>query len=456
MIRLLVIDDEQDMLDSLNKILKKHGQFDIQLINDGKKALQLITQGHYDGIICDLKMPEISGLDLLKKAGEAQPEAFFIMISGYGTIESSVEAMRLGASDFIEKPFSSKKLLSTLDAALQRHQPDKPKGSKTDNVELSFPDIIFKSQKMKNVLDMVMKVAVGEANIMITGESGTGKELIARNIHRLSRRTTSSFIPVNCAALPANLFESELFGHEKGAFTGASRTKPGLVEFADNGTFFLDEIGDLSLGLQVKLLRMLEERKIRRIGGQKEIPVNIRVISATNRDLENMVSENRFRQELLYRLNTINVHIPPLRERPEDIIVLAEHTLDDLVNREGKNIVSLSEEAMSALMKYHWPGNVRELQNMITRAYYMAQNAEIKLKDLPQMLYQQTEFLSENILELCYKDAKDKVMENFEQYYISHLLKKHKGNISKAAEQCGIDRRTIHRLIKKYDIFYND
>ncbi len=455
MIRIMLIDDERDMLVSLQKILSRNNRYKTEMYQEGSKALDMLDEKSFDGVLCDLKMPDISGMEILKKVRRVQPDAFFIMITGYGTIESSVEAMRLGADNFIEKPFTAEKLLETIEKAVKVRGLEPEVNESSDlPLEKQFSDILFKSNKIRDLLEMIRRVSTGDANILITGESGTGKELVARNIHRLSRRAEYSFIPVNCAALPENLFESELFGYEKGAFTGAGRTKPGLVEFADKGTFFFDEIGDMSLNLQVKLLRMLEERKIRRVGGQREIAVDIRVISATNRNLEHMIEEGRFREDLSYRLNTIQIHIPPVRERPEDILYLAEHTLAELREKEGKNVYTIADDARDALTNYNWPGNVREIQNMVTRAFYLCQHNEIRLEDLPPTLQKSADMIPDKLIQMEYKEAKEQVLQNFEKRYLSYYLKKHKGNISKAADECGIDRRTIHRLINKYNIIY--
>jgi transcriptional regulator with PAS, ATPase and Fis domain len=293
-------------------------------------------------------------------------------------------------------------------------------------------------------------------NVLIIGESGTGKELIARVIHKLSNRDDNPFVPVNCGALPENLFESELFGHERGAFTGAVKTKPGLLEFANHGTFFFDEIGDMSQPLQVKLLRMLEDKKIRRVGGQKEIDINVRIIAATNKDLEKEVASGNFREDLFYRLNTIQIHIPPLRERVNDIMPLLEHYLNGLCERENKPFKNFSPEAKELLKSYQWPGNVRELQNMIGRAFYLSTSNVIQKDDLPKYILKDDLPISKDILKLKYMDAKEKTLSEFETEYLSYHLKRNKGNITQTAIECGLDRRSLHRLISKYNIIYKE
>ena len=275
-------------------------------------------------------------------------------------------------------------------------------------------------------------------------------------IHKLSLRHSQPFVPVNCGALPENLFESELFGHERGAFTGAVKTKPGLLEFANQGTFFFDEIGDMSHPMQIKLLRMLEDRKIRRVGGQKEIDIDVRIVAATNKDLEKEVDQGRFREDLFYRLNTMQILIPPLRERIEDIMPLLEHYLHGLCEKENKPNKSFSSEAVELLKAYPWPGNVRELQNMIGRAYYLCTSNIIRKEDLPKYIVNETAPVSSNILNLQYKEAKEQVIADFESEYLSHHLKINEGNISKTANECGLDRRSLHRLISKYNIIYKE
>jgi transcriptional regulator with PAS, ATPase and Fis domain len=293
-------------------------------------------------------------------------------------------------------------------------------------------------------------------NVLISGESGTGKELFARAIHNLSKRQTNPFVPVNCGALPENLFESELFGHERGAFTGAVKTKPGLLEFADQGTFFFDEIGELSISLQVKLLRMLEERKIRRVGGSKEIAIDVRIIAATNKDLLQLVRESKFREDLFHRINTVRIDIPPLRERNDDVLPLANHFLAQLSSQNGKIVHRFSQGAEEAMVSHSWSGNVRELQNMVERAYYLCSDTVIQHGDLTISTERDCIRLGDGFLDLQYKDAKDAVTEQFEIEYLTRHLRNNQGNISQTADQCGLDRRTIHRLINKYNIVYQE
>lgn len=452
--KILIIDDEQEMLNSLNKLLSRIPDYEIRLIDDYETAVKTVSGESFNLIITDLKMKEHSGLDILKTALEFFPESKIIMISGYGTIESSVAAMRNGAFDFLEKPFTSRKLFDSVERALMNGSSLQNQSSENKTDEI--PGLLYKSDKMRQVIGYVKKIAPGNMNVLITGESGTGKELIARAIHTLSRRNKHPFVPVNCGALPEHLFESELFGHERGAFTGAVKTKPGLLEFANQGTFFFDEIGDMSLALQIKLLRMLEERRIRRVGAQNEIEIDVRIIAATNKNLEKEVTEKRFREDLYYRLNTIRIDVPPLRERKEDIIMLAKHFLNDLCSRDDKPAPVFSKEAETALKGYYWPGNVREIQNLIGRAYFLSSNGIVERADLPIPVSNEEKDTDRSLLNPPFKEAKEKVLEKFEVEYLTHHLKKNKGNITKTAELCGLDRRSIHRLINKYNIIYQD
>ena len=456
MIKILVIDDEIEMLESIKKILAQRENIKPILIQDGHEALQRVTEEKFDLILTDLRIANVSGIDVLKKALSKFPESPIVVISGYGTIEYSVKAMQEGAFGFIEKPFSSRKLFDCIDRALSHTTETSSSVDHKKEKEKIFSGFIYKSSQIQEIVDVVHKISSGNMNILITGESGTGKELIARAIHNLSRRKLNPFVPVNCGALPENLFESELFGHERGAFTGAMKTKPGLLEFSNQGTFFFDEIGDMSLSLQVKLLRMLEDRKIRRVGGQREIDIDVRIIAATNKDLARAVSERKFREDLYYRLNTIQIEIPPLRERREDITPLASHYLDQLCIKDDKDVKSFSPEAEDALKSYDWPGNVRELQNMISRAYYLCSSKIVQKSDLPLPVSEKSIRIDYQRLDQSYKDAKEYVLENFEVEYLTHHLKKNKGNISKTAKECGLDRRSIHRIINKYNIIYQE
>lgn len=454
--KILIVDDELEMLESLEKILSHKNEFNIIACSSSKEAINKIEKNGFDLIITDLKLGDLTGIDILKTAKKFHPNTLVIILSGYGTIESSVEAVKNGAFDFIEKPFSSGKLFETIERAFCSIESNELNKDNSVNDDTPFEGIIYRSESMLSVIEMIKKVSKGKINVMIFGESGTGKELVARAIHKLSHGEGHPFVPVNCGALPESLFESELFGYEKGAFTGALKTKPGLMEFANDGTFFFDEIGDLSLSLQVKLLRILEERKIRRIGGQKEIDIDVRIIAATNKNLENAVNQGLFREDLYYRLNACTIELPPLRERRDDIIPIINHFLIKISQKDGITSKVLTSEAAEALKNYSWPGNIRELQNVIQKIYYLCQSQVITIDDLPLPLNKNDRFIDKLTMDQNYKDAKNSVIEKFDVAYLTHHLKKNNGNISRTAQECGIDRRSIHRMLAKYEIVFKD
>ncbi|MDH3268759.1 MAG: sigma-54 dependent transcriptional regulator [Ignavibacteria bacterium] len=453
--KILIIDDEFEMLESLKKIISFKPEFDLTLVQEPLMGIELVQKNKFDLIISDLKMNDVSGIEILNTVRKIHPETPVIIISGYGTIEASVEAMKLGAFDFLEKPFTSKKLFESIDRALTPKPGNRADTDPTKKAK-AFEGIIFKSQRMEEVIRIIERMATTNMNVLITGESGTGKELVARAIHKLSKSSSDPFIPVNCGALPENLFESELFGHERGAFTGAVKTKPGLLEFASHGTFFFDEIGELSQTLQVKLLRMLEEKKIRRVGGQEEIEIDVRIIAATNKDLKRAVDNNSFREDLYYRLSSFVIEVPPLRERIEDIIPLSIHFMREICERKDEIEKKFNAEAENAFKTYSWPGNIRELQNVIGRISVLCTGATIEIKDLPVPIKENSGKFDKELFLLNYINAKESIIEKFEVEYLTHHLKKNQGNISKTAQECGLDRRTLHRLIKKYSIIYKE
>ncbi len=448
-LEILVVDDEQEMLISYQKILKRAGYI-VHTTQSAEEALLRLQDNHnFSLVVSDLKMPNMDGMEFLAKLKENHPHLPMIMVTGYGTLELGVEAVKNGAFDFIEKPFSSEKLLSSIQDALQQIVLVQQKKS----VKEGFDNIIGKSAPMLKIFKMIQKVSYGNANILITGESGVGKELVARSVHKHSIRRNHPIIPINCGALPEPLFESELFGYEKGAFTGAFQSKPGLVELANGGTLFLDEICEMPLTLQVKLLRVLEEQKVRRIGGQKESSVNIRVVSATNRNIDLAIEKGWLREDFFYRINTIQIHIPPLRERKEDISSLIQHFLYGLDCKYNRGITSIHDQALNLLQNHQWPGNVRELHNVIERTYYLASPPAILPRDLPSYLTKHTfEDSNMEIENLPYRVAKEKVLQRFERDYLKTQLSKNEWNITQTADACGIDRRTIHRLLKKYKL----
>lgn len=386
MVKILLVDDEPSVLSVLSSLLKKQG-FEVQPALGAEKALGFLRDEVFELMVTDIRMQPVNGLELLKKAKALHPSLAVIMITAYGSVESAVEAMKVGAFDYVTKPFKVDELLITVQRALEYRR------AISENLELKaqlqarygFENVVAESASMRKICNMIERVAPTDQTVLIGGESGVGKEVIAKAIHAHSARSQKNFVPVNCAALPEPLLESELFGHMKGSFTGASSDKEGLFETASGGTIFLDEIGSMSLNLQGKLLRVLQEREIRRVGGNKEIPVDARVLAASNENLEELISSGKFREDLFYRLSVIPIHIPPLRERQEDILPLVFHFIR-LVSGNQAALPEISQEAQTLLEGYGWPGNVRELENAVRHACTFADDGMIQVDDLPAKL----------------------------------------------------------------------
>lgn len=452
--RILVVDDEEDMLENCSRILDRLG-YEPLLESDGGKGVVRFEQEHPVVTLTDLRMPGMDGLEVLRTIRQIDPDALVILFTAFATVETAVEAVKEGAFDYIPKPFSADQLRLVIERALtQRRLLEENRRLREQLTETyRFENIVGRSRPMAQVFDLIKKVAASEANILVVGESGTGKELIARCIHANSHRAARAFVPVDCASLPEHLLESELFGHEKGAFTGAIATRRGLFEEANGGTSFLDEVGDIPLPLQAKLLRVLQERQVRRVGGNRFIDVDVRVISATHQNLAEMVQEGKFREDLYYRLNVISLPLPPLRDRPGDIPILAYHFLRKYAAQSGKEIKGISPETLELLEAYPWAGNVRELQNVMERAVVLAEAEMINPVELPASLRLPQKAPAALVADhLSLKKAKRQWLEAFEREYLVALLKKHQGNISQAAKTAGVDRKTIHRLIKRYRI----
>jgi DNA-binding NtrC family response regulator len=460
--RILIVDDEPDMLENCSRILSRQG-YACTTAGDGAAALAILERERPDLLLTDFKMPEMDGMALLQRAHEIDPALPVIMFTGFATIESAVAAIKQGAFDYLPKDFSVDQLRVAVERALRHRGLQVENRNLRQQLEqaLGLENIVGRSPAMAQVFELVKKAARSEANILVLGESGTGKELIARAIHANSPRASQPFVPVDCASLPEQLLESELFGHEKGAFTGAVRTKPGLVETAHRGTLFLDEIAELPVTLQVKLLRVLQERQIRRVGGTGLMDVDVRVVSATNRDLREAIAKGQFREELYYRINVIAIRLPALSERAGDVRLLA-HTF---LKRFGQGrVTGMDDAAAEALERYGWPGNVRELQNVIERACALADGPVVTVKDLPDHVLQSParstvlapNFLSEGVpptgTDLTLKAAKDQWLQVLEVSYLRDLLARHDGNVSSAAKAADIDRKTFHRLINKYGL----
>jgi two-component system response regulator AtoC len=450
--QILVIEDDEEMLENYSRSLKR---MDYECITekDSIKAVEELRKKRLapDIILTDLRMPGKNGFDVLTDVREINYDIPVILITAYADISSAVEAVKRGAFDFIPKPFSTDQLAIAIERALkQKVISDENRRLREQLKAVSINEIVGKSPAMHEVIEMISRVSQTDANVLITGESGTGKELIARAIHSRSLRHPKSFIPVDCAALPENLLESELFGYEKGAFTGANTSRPGLFETAHGGTLFLDEVGEIPLSMQVKLLRALQERQVRHLGSNKFISIDVRILSATNKDLKKSMSEGTFRDDLYYRLNVINIHVPPLRERKGDIPILALHFLNKFASAYKKTARNISPDAMELLESNTWSGNVRELQNIIERAVVLSEGERIGIEELPKELYMNpSSIFTDN---LPYKTAKDIWLASFERSYLACLLKSTSGNISLAAKKAGIDRKTVHRLLKRYGI----
>lgn len=446
MTRILVVDDEKNLRWALEKALKKKG-YQVTTAENGQEAWDKLTIGGTDLVILDQKMPVMDGITALEKIKTNFPQLPVIMLTAFGSLENAVEAMRLGAADYLAKPFDLDELKLKVDKALEINSLQKQVDYLQDTVSEQFNGykLIGESQEIKAIESFISKIADTQASVLIQGETGTGKELVARSIHAQSKRGKKNFVAVNCAALPENLLESELFGHEKGAFTGALAAKAGRFELAHGGTIFLDEIGEVPLNMQVKLLRVLQEREFQRLGGTETIKVDIRVIAATNRNLKEMVVIGDFREDLYYRLNVLPLYLPPLRERKGDIVLLAQYFLAKFT--EGNKVQKqFTQEALAALQSYSWPGNIRELENVVERAVIISQSQLVGLDSLGLEL----EIKREKGNFLLPKEGIS--LEELEKDLISQALEMTQGNQTKAAALLGISRSTFLYRLQKYNL----
>jgi len=451
--RITVIDDEPLMRITVQDALTAEG-YKVTAAETGEKGLTLLREKQADILITDLKLPDVDGIQILKEVKTVSPETQVIMITAYGSIDSAVTAMKEGASDYLTKPFAMDELLLIIKRILRMKQLEEENIFLREKVEERYglEGLVGKSPQMLKIYDLIETVSQTDTTVLINGESGTGKELVANAIHLRSPRKNGPFIKVNCAALPETLLESELFGHEKGAFTGAIKQRNGRFEMADGGTLFLDEIGDISLAVQVKLLRVLQERQFERVGGNETLSVNVRLICATQRDLKEEIRKGSFREDLYYRLNVVPISLPPLRERREDILLLAEHFINKFSQKMGREITGLSEEAKTLLLKYAFPGNIRELENMLERAIALIKGSVIQAEDLPEEVCGQ----ARPIQTICEKIQGSKPLTQavhlFEQEYIQSVLEKTRGKKGQAAELLGISRKTLWEKIKELEI----
>lgn len=455
---ILVVDDERSIRVGLQGLLAKEG-YEVSVAESGDEALRLIAGRAFDVVLTDLRMSGVDGFGLLRRLRDTHPDALVIMMTAYGSEKIAVEAMKAGACDYVVKPFDNDEVKILVRQAFEQAALRREVRRLHERLDAAFrfDNILGSSPAMHRVFDVVTKVAPTDLTVLITGESGTGKELIANALHHNSPRRGGPFIKVNCAALTRELVESELFGHERGAFTGAVATREGKFEAADGGTIFLDEIGDMNVETQAKVLRVLQEREFERVGGNRTIKVDVRVIAATNKDLQQLVREGHFREDLFYRLNVVSVTLPPLRERREDIPLLATHFLREAFSRYGRGPLTLSPDAYALLLSYPWPGNVRELKNVLEAAAVLAAGEGIRACDLrigphpaegrPAAPLPATRHPEQ--LPLTFKEAKQQVVEAFEREFITRALQRHQGNITKTAAELGLHRQQLQQKIRE-------
>ncbi len=456
--KILVVDDEEIVVRSCLRILGET-DYEVDVARSGSAALQQMDETHYDVLVLDIMMPKMDGLEVLQRVKEAHPDVDVIMVTGLSEIETAVQSMKLGALDYLPKPFNPDALTLVVERAFEKRRLQQENLNLKSEVssKYRFENIIGSSPQMQNVYRLVAKCAPTNSTVLLRGESGTGKELIARAIHYNSLRKDKAFVPIDCGSLSEQLLESELFGHVKGSFTGAVANKQGLFEVADGGTLFLDEIGNISLSTQAKLLRIIQEREFKAVGDTRIRAANIRLISATNRDLKAMVAEGSFREDLYYRLNIFPIEIPPLRNRREDIPALAFHFLKLFGEELGKEMVEFSVEAMNMLVNYNWPGNVRELENTIHRAVILATDKVIRqghlvtIIDMGAALDSHVPKTSDELKQVK-KLAREKSVKNIEKLFVLEALKRNEWNVTKSAEETGMQRTNFQALMKKYDI----
>jgi DNA-binding NtrC family response regulator len=448
--RILVVDDEQASREVFAELLR-HWGYEVDQTADGHEALKLAAERHPDVIVSDLVMPRLDGLALVRALREEQPDTPVVIITGRGTIDAAVEAIREGVFDFVEKPLEPARLKVILQRALENKQTQHEVNVLRRRLARMGEDLatglIGASPAMHRVLDHIQKVAPSKASVVITGQSGTGKEMAARAIHRLSERREKPFVAINCSAIPASLMESELFGHERGAFTGADQRRLGCWELAEGGTLFLDEVGEIPLELQAKFLRVLQEQKLRRLGGKAEISVDVRVISATNRDLNEEIRSGRFREDLYYRLNVFNLELPPLRERREDIPLLAQHFLDKFRGESGKRVQGLSPAAQQLLADYAWPGNIRELRNTLERAVILCSSGVVDVADLPPELSRGQPAREAAMLKL----PLGLPLREVQKEYVLACLNWLQNNKARTSQVLGISEKTLYNKLHRWD-----
>ncbi len=452
-IRILTVDDEPGMLEVLADTLRKLPETDVVAESRGENAARMLESGGYDVLITDIRMPGMDGVELTRLARQRDPDLLILLLTAFPTVETAVEGMKLGASDYIVKPFLPEDLLATVRRLIET------KRLRQENVLLhrhieksySFDEMLGQSELMRGVFETIQRLAPSDVDVLITGETGTGKDLVARSVHRRSRRADGRFVPVDCGAIPEHLLESEFFGYERGAFTGAQARSLGLLELAHGGTFFLDEIAELPAPLQAKLLRVLQERRFRRVGGKEEIAVDARVVAATSRDLSEEVRQHRFREDLFYRIDVGRIELPPLRSREGDVPLLIRHFIDRYAREMGKPGLRVEGDTLEVLSSYPWPGNVRELQNTLKRMAAMAKGPEIPLLDIPDEIVVRAGDRPGKPLKGFFFLREQRTLA-FEKEYLTHLLTVCKGDMSEAAREAHIPRPTLYRLLARHGL----
>ncbi|HEX5750830.1 MAG TPA: sigma-54 dependent transcriptional regulator [Archangium sp.] len=457
--RVLVVDDKENILKLFARLLGD--TYEVTCAEDGARALALVEAQEFDVVVSDVRMPGADGFEVLRTVKSRYPDTEVVMMTGYATVPDAVEAMRAGAFDYLQKPFLPDAPVELVARAMERRRlrlQAESLGPKSPSSDFAFAGAVGRGAAMQEAHRLLEQAARLDITVLLTGETGTGKELAARAVHLNSARREKPFVAVNCGALPAELVESELFGHGKGAFTGAAQAKAGLFEEAHGGTLFLDEVGELPLNAQVKLLRVLQEREVRRVGETRPVQVDVRVVAATHRDLRAAAAQGRFREDLFYRLNVFPVQLPPLRERKEDIPVLAAHLLDKHCKAMGRTLEGMTPEALRTLVGYPWPGNVRELENALMRAVAVAAGPGVTERDLPPEVRERQEgsLPGGAAKHLPYRDALDLARDRFSREYLTALLRDFEGNVTRAAEHAGIERESLHRLLKRYSIRSDD
>ncbi len=456
--RVLTVDDEEVVCESIRRVLTGEG-YDVKTATVAREGLELVKNESFDLILLDIKMPEIDGIEFLKRASAIAPDTEFVIITGYASIDTAVEAIKLGAFDYLEKPVSPPQLIVAAARALERkHLVDLTQRLRSElETRYSVGNVIFSSPQMQKVMDLVAKVAPTNSTVLITGETGTGKEVIARAIHYNSPRKDGPFVVADCASLSESLLESEIFGHVKGAFTGAIKERKGLAEAARGGTLFLDEIATISPQVQGSLLRLIQEHEIRPVGSDRFVPVDVRLIAATNRDLQELVDEGSFREDLFYRLSVFSIRLPPLRERAVDVPLLAHHFVERLSDRTGKTIDAIAPQAMAVLEAHDWPGNVRELQNVLERAVLLADGPTIQPEHIPlgddqaSANWDDVPDDADTLVERK-KEIRSRSVERLEKLFVLKALRNADWNVSQAARDVGMQRPNLHALMRKYDI----